>query len=235
MASSSSGPCGLRTKAPPPARSDWLRQMAERVDKKERRGEVTGPERFPLREGRHLRRLLAEDSHDFAASLLEVGPGISISAIVQPEDFPDLTVSLAKHQRERLALKPARFEPQEGTRIIEGRPVQALPRASLQACPTVWKRRCGRVWRAGGAGGVSARGTWAGSACGLLCLMARDIRWPSPSPATCVPPQCSTEPLAGRFLVSLRRPIARRWSFLTRMRRLRAQCHTWRLACGRCR
>ena len=187
MASSSSGRWGLRSKAPPPGRSEWQRETALRLDKRERRGEERGPERFPLREGEEMRKLLRDESRKLAAAVLELGAGMGREAAALGADFPELAVSVAKYQRERLALKPARFEPQEGTRIIEGRPVQALPRSSLQPCPVVWKRRCGRVWRAGGGGGRSARGAWAGSASAVLYLTATDIRWPSPSPATCDP------------------------------------------------
>ena len=40
-------------------------------------------------------------------------------------DWPTMARVMGAWQRERLAVRPARFEPQEATRIVEGRPVQA--------------------------------------------------------------------------------------------------------------
>lgn len=159
MASSSAGVRGATSKAGAPGPPNWQRETARRVDKRERRHEERGPERFPLKESLAFKKLLKEESHKLARAVLEVRPGDAVGATAIAGDFPELAVSVAKHQRQRLALKPARFEPQEGTRIIEGRPVQALRTGCLKPCPRVSQRRCGRLCRAGGGGGRWATGT----------------------------------------------------------------------------
>lgn len=185
MASSSSGRRGPWPTAPAPGPPHRKRETASLVDKRERRHEETGPERFPVKEGSALRKLLKEEGHKLASAVLEAGPGWRVGAAAVAADFPQLSVCVAKHQRQRLALKPARFEPQEGTRFIEGRPVQALRRPFVKPCPRVWKRRCGRLCRAGGGeeGGQRVHGR---ELHGVLGFPGMDTSWRSPSPAPSV-------------------------------------------------
>jgi len=85
-------------------------------------------------------------------------------------DFVELAVALAKHARHRLACKPLRFDPTDTTRIIEGRPVQALSAPCLTfrrrareeyGCQDTGGSACGGLFGRDASGGLEA-----GSRCG---------------------------------------------------------------------
>lgn len=113
------------SKASAPHPSGWLGETARRVDDKQ--NVVGGPAHTQWRslEASALRKVAKTESKSVAAHVLSAvgGDGLEMHANM---DWFRMASAIGAWQRARLAVRPARFEPQEATRIVEGRPVQAL-------------------------------------------------------------------------------------------------------------
>ena len=97
---------------------------ARRVDA--RQNDLDGPAHTQWRalEATALRQVSRGVSRSVAEEVLSSvgGDGVEVLANM---DWCRMASAMGAWQRERLAVRPARFEPQEATRIVEGRPVQA--------------------------------------------------------------------------------------------------------------
>ena len=141
----------------------WLQETAARVDKQEHRTEVVGPPRFRAQESVVLRKGLKMESHRVAEVAMQTKGLEPIQADPQG-NWTLFGTLLAGWHRARLSVKPARFEPQEGMRLIEGRPVQAsfAPCTSETSGTAVSLAGHGgrRASRTGGGNGAEDCGRW---------------------------------------------------------------------------
>ena len=176
------------------AAGHWLQETAARVDRQEHRTQVVGPPRFRQQEGLVLRKVLKHESHRVAEVAVQTKGLDPIQADPQG-DWTQFATLLAGWHRARLSVKPARFEPQEGMRIIEGRPVQARfvhctsESSGTGAC--WWEHGGRRASRTGGGNGCGACGRY-------VYTWALPLR------------TCDAEPLAGNSPVCpcvLRQPV----------------------------
>lgn len=112
------------SKAAAPHPSGWLGQTARRVDARQHDPDGPPHSRWRGLEKVALRQVAKGVSSAVAEKVLSSAGGDGEEVLVCM-DWPRMARVMGAWQRERLAVRPARFEPQEATRIVEGRPVQA--------------------------------------------------------------------------------------------------------------